>query len=67
MNFFWMVLTLVIISTVVGAIAKMLNNLAESNANRRMERDRAERAERVHRSAERGDRGDRGAGSVFAD
>jgi hypothetical protein len=56
MGFFWMILTLVIISTVVGAIAKMLNNMAEANAQRRMERDRAERAERVDRAADRGDR-----------
>ncbi|MCI0699588.1 MAG: hypothetical protein L0241_00685 [Planctomycetia bacterium] len=56
MNFFWMVLTLVIISTVVGAIAKMLNNLQEQNAQRRVEQERQARAERAD---ERGNRGDR--------
>ena len=49
----WMFLILVVISTVVGAVAKALNNLAESNANRRAEEERRERAERVERNAER--------------
>jgi hypothetical protein len=56
MNFLLMVLVLVIISTVVGAIAKMINNLAESNVNRRVERDRQERAERQANRAERAER-----------
>src|SRR5262245_3341682 len=54
MGFLWMILTLVIISTVVGAIAKMLNNLQEQNANRRLEQERQARAERMDRN--RGDR-----------
>lgn len=32
MNFFWVVLAIVVISTVVGAIAKLFNNLNEANA-----------------------------------
>ena len=33
-QFFWVVLVIVIISTVVGAVAKMLNNMNELNAQR---------------------------------
>ncbi|MBN9120178.1 MAG: hypothetical protein J0I06_13615 [Planctomycetes bacterium] len=48
-----MVLVLAVISTVVGAVAKMLNNLAEANANRRAEDERRARAERMERAAAR--------------
>jgi hypothetical protein len=48
----WLVV-LVLISTVVGAIAKMLNNLAEANAARRAEDERRRRVERSERAAER--------------
>jgi hypothetical protein len=52
-NLLIMVIVLVLVSTVVGAIAKFLNNLAEANANRRAEEERRARAERAERSAER--------------
>jgi hypothetical protein len=48
----WFVV-LVLISTVVGAVAKMLNNLSEANAARRAEEERRLRAERMERAAER--------------
>lgn len=47
------VLVIVVISTVVGAITKMLNNLAEANAARRAEDERRARAERMERAAAR--------------
>jgi hypothetical protein len=49
----WVIIILVLISTVVGAVAKMLNNLAEANAARRAEEERRARAERAERAAER--------------
>jgi hypothetical protein len=48
----WFVV-LVLISTVVGAVAKMLNNLSEANAARRAEEERRARADRMERAAER--------------
>ncbi|QJW95449.1 hypothetical protein [Frigoriglobus tundricola] len=48
-----MVIVLVVISTVVGTIAKLLNNLAEANATRRAEEERRARIERAERNAER--------------
>lgn len=48
-----MVIVLVVVSTVVGAIAKLLNNLAEANAARRADDERRARAERAERAAER--------------
>jgi hypothetical protein len=47
------ILILAVISTVVGAIAKGLNNLAEANANRRAEEERKARAARTERNAAR--------------
>jgi hypothetical protein len=47
------ILVIVVISTVVGAIAKMLNNLAEAQANRRAEEERRARSERMDRNAAR--------------
>jgi hypothetical protein len=47
------ILVIVVISTVVGAIAKMLNNLAEAQANRRAEDERRARSERMERNAAR--------------
>ena len=47
------ILVLVVISTVVGAVAKVLNNLADSAANRRAEEDRRARSERMERNAAR--------------
>lgn len=47
------ILILVVISTVVGAVAKMLNNLADAAANRRAEDDRRARAERLEKNAAR--------------
>lgn len=47
------ILILVVISTVVGAVAKMLNNLADASANRRAEDDRRARAERMEKNAAR--------------
>ena len=52
-NLILMIIVLVVISTVVGAVAKMLNNLAEANAARRAEEERRARAERTDRNAER--------------
>ena len=52
-NLLIMVIVLVVVSTVVGAVAKLLNNLAEANANRRAEDERRARAERAERNAER--------------
>jgi len=52
-NLLIMVIILVVVSTVVGAIAKLLNNLAEANATRRAEDERRARSERAERSAER--------------
>ncbi|MBM3981736.1 MAG: hypothetical protein FJ304_15965 [Planctomycetes bacterium] len=48
-----MFVVLLLISTVVGAVAKMLNNLAEANAARRAEDERKRRVERNERAAER--------------
>jgi hypothetical protein len=48
----WFII-LVLISTVVGAVAKMLNNLSEANAARRAEEERRARADRMERNAER--------------
>ncbi|MCS6867064.1 MAG: hypothetical protein RMJ56_17435 [Gemmataceae bacterium] len=53
LQFIIMILIFVIISTVVGSIAKMLNNLAEANAAKRAEEERQARAERLARVAER--------------
>ncbi len=53
LQFIIMILIFVIISTVVGSIAKMLNNLAEANAAKRAEEERQARAERLARAAER--------------
>ena len=55
------IVILVVISTVVGAVAKMLNNLQESSNNRRAERERydrsrRERRERAQREDERAER-----------
>lgn len=51
-----LIVVLVIISTVVGAVAKLLNNIQETANVRRLERERAERAERERRKrAERED------------
>lgn len=47
------ILILVVISTVVGAVAKMLNNLADAAANRRAEDDRRARSDRMERNAAR--------------
>ncbi|MDY3555536.1 hypothetical protein R5W24_004679 [Gemmata sp. JC717] len=56
MGALWLIITLVIISTVVGAVAKFLNNLQETANQRRLERERYERAERDRRRrAERDD------------
>jgi hypothetical protein len=52
-NIIIMILILVVISTVVGAVAKMLNNLAEAQANRRAEDDRRARSERMEKNAQR--------------
>ena len=52
-NIILTILVLVVISTVVGAIAKALNNLAEANANRRAEDERKARAERMEKNAAR--------------
>lgn len=46
MGALWLVIALIVISTVVGAVAKMLNNLQEANNTRRLERERYERSER---------------------
>lgn len=48
-----MFVVLLLISTVVGAVAKMLNNLSEANAARRAEAERARRADRADKAAER--------------
>jgi hypothetical protein len=53
LQFIIMILIFVIISTVMGSIAKMLNNLAEANAAKRAEEERQARAERLARAAER--------------
>lgn len=47
------VIVLVVISTVVGAVTKMLSNLAEANANRRAEDERRARTERMERNVAR--------------
>lgn len=47
------ILVLVVISTVIGAVAKLLNNLADAAANRRAEDDRRARAERMEKNAAR--------------
>jgi hypothetical protein len=47
------VLIFVIVSVVVGVIAKFLNSLAEANAMRRAEEERQARAERMERAAAR--------------
>jgi len=52
-NLILTILILVVISTVVGAIAKVLNNLADSAANRRAEEDRRARSERMEKNAAR--------------
>ena len=52
-NFFIWIVVLVLISTVVGTVAKVLNNMQEANAARTRERERQERAERMARNAER--------------
>jgi hypothetical protein len=46
-------IVLVLISTVVGAVVKMLNNLAEAAAARRAEEERRARADRMERAADR--------------
>lgn len=48
-----MFVILVLISSIVGAVAKMLNNLAEANAARRAEEERRRRNDRAERAAER--------------
>jgi hypothetical protein len=50
---FWVIIGLVIFSSVIGAIAKALNNWQEQANARRIERERQERAERMMRNAER--------------
>lgn len=45
----WMVLGLIVLSTVIGAVAKLLNNLQEASTVRQAERDRRERYERADR------------------
>lgn len=56
MGAIWLIIALVIISTVVGAVAKFLNNLQETANLRRLERERYERSERDRRKrAERDD------------
>ncbi len=47
------IIVLMVISTVIGAIMKGLNNLAEANATRRAEEERRARAERMERNAAR--------------
>jgi hypothetical protein len=53
MPFILMVLFFVTISVVVGVVAKLLNGLAEANAVRRAEEERAARAARMERAAAR--------------
>jgi Flp pilus assembly protein TadG len=53
MPFILMVLFFVTISVVVGVVAKLLNGLAEANAVRRAEEERAARAARMERAATR--------------
>lgn len=48
-----MALIFIVISTVVGVVARMLNGLAEANAARRAEEERHARAERMERAAAR--------------
>lgn len=56
MGALWLIIALIVISTVVGAVAKFLNNLQETANSRRLERERYERAERDRRKrAERED------------
>jgi|GEM_PF-1119493 len=48
-----MALIFIVISTVVGVVARMLNGLAEANAARRAEEERQARMERMERAAAR--------------
>lgn len=52
-NIILMALVFILISTVVGVIAKVLNSLAEANAARRAEEERQARSERMERAAAR--------------
>jgi hypothetical protein len=49
----WVIIALILISSAVGAIAKVLNNLAEQQAARRAVQEREARAERMRQAAER--------------
>lgn len=49
----WVIIALILISSAVGAIAKVLNNWAEQQAARRAVQEREARAERMRQSAER--------------
>lgn len=53
MNQVWIIIALILISSAVGAIAKVLNNLAEQQAAKRAVQEREARAERMRQSAQR--------------
>jgi len=49
----WVIIALILISSAVGAIAKVLNNWAEQQAARRAVQEREARAERMRQAADR--------------